>query len=393
MAKLHYIDLFAGCGGLSLGFYQAGLAGVFAIEKDRMAFETLKTNLIDKVDHFDWPTWLPIKEHDINAVIEEHEKELKSLHEKIDIVGGGPPCQGFSFAGRRQENDVRNRLVDSYLKFIELVRPRAVFLENVRGFTVGFENGNGRGEPKSDYVEKRLRRLNYNTSSMLVNFSDFGIPQKRTRFVLAGFLDIDSKDFFKRLYSKRAEFIKRKGIKDINTTWDAISDLESNRLKLGTGSFEYGAYSRPKSPYQKLMRIGSSGTYPDSHRFARHGDKVVRNFKYILNHSDKNKAASVQIRNALGLKKRSIAPLDPFMSCPTLTTLPDDYIHYSEPRILTVREYARIQSFPDWFEFRGKYTTGGKRRRLEVPRYSQVGNAIPPLFMEQAGKIMRAMLS
>ena len=77
---------------------------------------------------------------------------------------------------------------------------------------------------------------------------------------------------------------------------------------------------------------------------------------------------------------------------PTITTLPDDYIHYCEPRILTVREYARLQSFPDWFQFKGKYTTGGKVRTKEVPRYSQIGNAIPPLFGEQSGLILKELI-
>ena len=71
---------------------------------------------------------------------------------------------------------------------------------------------------------------------------------------------------------------------------------------------------------------------------------------------------------------------------------PDDYLHYSEPRILTVREYARIQSFPDWYEFKSKYTTGGDMRKKEVPRYSQIGNAIPPLFAEQVGNVLKEML-
>ena len=91
------------------------------------------------------------------------------------------------------------------------------------------------------------------------------------------------------------------------------------------------------------------------------------------------------------LNKKCIIPLEQSTQCPTLTTLPDDYIHYSEPRILTVREYARIQSFNDWFEFRDKYTTGGKKRKGEVPRYTQVGNAIPPLFMELSGIVLKAM--
>ena len=92
------------------------------------------------------------------------------------------------------------------------------------------------------------------------------------------------------------------------------------------------------------------------------------------------------------MKKSCIIPLDGDEKSPTLTTLPDDYIHYCDARILTVREYARIQSFDDWFEFRGKYTTGGLMRKKEVPRYSQIGNAIPPLFMEQSGAVLRVMV-
>jgi DNA (cytosine-5)-methyltransferase 1 len=90
--------------------------------------------------------------------------------------------------------------------------------------------------------------------------------------------------------------------------------------------------------------------------------------------------------------KRDVVLLDHDAVSPTLTTLPDDYIHYSEPRILTVREYARIQSFADWFEFKGKYPTGAKDRRKDVPRYTQVGNAIPPLFGEQAGLTLKELL-
>ena len=103
--------------------------------------------------------------------------------------------------------------------------------------------------------------------------------------------------------------------------------------------------------------------------------------------------SSAEIRKTFETKKSSTKLLDPKLPTPTLTTLPDDYIHYCEPRILTVREYARIQSFPDWYEFKGKYTTGGPLRKLEVPRYSQIGNAIPPLFGEIAGEALKELLS
>ena len=97
------------------------------------------------------------------------------------------------------------------------------------------------------------------------------------------------------------------------------------------------------------------------------------------------------MRDKYNIKKHTVIPLDKDAKSPTITTLPDDYIHYSEPRILTVREYARIQSFPDWYEFQGKYTTGGKLRTKEVPRYTQIGNAIPPLFGEQSGLVLKEL--
>jgi DNA (cytosine-5)-methyltransferase 1 len=101
-------------------------------------------------------------------------------------------------------------------------------------------------------------------------------------------------------------------------------------------------------------------------------------------------------KDKFGLKKRNIIPLDGGENsdaiCPVLTTLPDDYIHYSEPRILTVREYARIQSFPDYYEFKSKYTTGGDRRKTQVPRYTQLGNAFPPLFAELTGIVLAQIL-
>ena len=84
--------------------------------------------------------------------------------------------------------------------------------------------------------------------------------------------------------------------------------------------------------------------------------------------------------------------LGPNSQSPTITSIPDELVHYCEPRILTVREHARIQSFPDWYEFKGKYTSGGKRRKNEVPRYTQVGNAVPPLFAEQIGRAIKEVL-
>ncbi len=390
-----YIDLFAGCGGISLGLYNAGWKGLFAIEKSPMAFSTLKHNLIEKKNHFDWPSWLSVSEHDITDVLETFEKELKKLQGKVDLVVGGPPCQGFSLAGRRNENDERNTLAKSYVTFVKLVKPRMVFFENVRGFTIGFKRQSKRGKAYSEYIEKELRKLGYNVKSDIVDFSEFGIPQRRKRFILVGMRDGDPEQYFKKIVEIKKAFLEGKKLPETVSLYEALSDLEQKhgeRQSSESPRFKEGNYGEAESDYQKWMRRETIGKFPDSHRFARHNKKTVERWIDVLANCPKDVLLSNEWKYKFGLKKKSITPLDCKSSCPTLTTLPDDYIHYSEPRILTVREYARIQSFPDWYEFKDKYTTGGKLRKLEVPRYTQVGNAVPPLFAELSGEVFKAIM-
>ncbi|MBU1657786.1 DNA cytosine methyltransferase [bacterium] len=394
----HYIDLFSGCGGLALGLHNAGWKGLFAVEKSKDAFSTLKHNLIDNNSNFDWPDWLPKQNHDINNIIEEHEEKLKLLRGKISLIAGGPPCQGFSMAGRRREKDDRNKLIDSYIKFIELVQPEVLFFENVKGFTIGFKKGNERGEAYSVYVVKKLRELGYNIHGKIVDFSEYGVPQKRQRYILVGMKNGESKEFFEAITQNRAKFFKSKNLeKDTTSLNDAISDLlQSNGTKESpdTKNFQAGVYANATSSYQKLMRQNRPLTnqIADSHRFAKHKVETVEKFQYILDNGIANKNISDDIKEKYSMKKRTVVPLCKISATPTLTTLPDDYIHYCEPRILTVREYARIQSFPDSYEFKGGYTTGGERRKVDVPRYTQIGNAIPPLFAEQAGIVLKDMI-
>ncbi|QQT24504.1 DNA cytosine methyltransferase [Sphingobacterium spiritivorum] len=408
MAKNTYIDLFAGCGGLSLGFFNSKQwLAKFAIEKSPDAFETLNYNLIENKSHFDWPNWLPKTNHDINDIINEYADKLRLLRGTIDLVAGGPPCQGFSTAGRRIENDIRNKLIESYVRFIRLVQPKLIFFENVKGFTQKFDKNKIKGRIYSEYVKKSLRRVmkkeqfpGYEVYGKLVDFSEFGVPQKRTRFILVGIRkdiasDFQPKDFFELLVSNKKAFARSKGIKVSNNLVEAISDLV--RIKEtkcpDSRGFNSGLYNNVSSNYQRLLRSGYDDEIPDSHRFAKHNLKTVEKFNYLLQHATKGKTLSKQIKEKYNLKKRTIIPLDGLKPAPTITTLPDDYIHYCEPRIFTVREYARIQSFNDWYKFRSKYTTGGDRRTQEVPRYSQIGNAIPPLFGEQAGLILNKILN
>jgi DNA (cytosine-5)-methyltransferase 1 len=401
MLKNHtYIDLFAGCGGLSLGLHNSGWKGCFAIEKSEDAFKTLEFNLIKKKKHFDWPNWLEQKNHDINEVIKNNSTELIALRGKIDLVAGGPPCQGFSMAGRRVENDSRNDLINSYIDFISLVKPKVIFFENVKGFTQGFKKNNEKGRAYSSYVVERLESLEYTVKGQLVDFSEYGIPQKRTRFILVGIQNefiaknpnITRETFFNEIEKNKKDFLINKGLVVNPTLENAISDLLQSKGTVisETPNFEAGVYGAIESKYQKLLRKNlNNNSKVDSHRFAKHTDVVQNRFRIALNEN----LTSSEYRERFKLKKSSTKILEGNKPTPTITTLPDDYIHYCEPRIMTVREYARIQSFPDTYQFKGKYTTGGIRRTQEVPRYSQIGNAIPPLFGEQAGLVLNKILS
>lgn len=403
MNQFSYIDLFAGCGGLSLGLNRSGWEGMFAIEKSPHAFQTLEYNLCQRIKHFDWPEWLPKQNHDINDVINNYSKELKNLRGKVNLVAGGPPCQGFSIAGQRNENDTRNKLINSYVKFVSLVKPDLLFFENVKGFTMEFRDNKTKGNRYSQIVTEKLIKEGYNVYGKLVNFGDYGIPQKRTRFILIGIRkdlknssEEKAKSFFELIENKKFSFLDSKNISVNPTIEEAISDLLSNNKYIETPDrkgFKSSHYQKVNSNYQKLMRqkIGKEKT-PNSHSFAKHSDQIINRFSYIQSVSSSCKNIPQLLKKELGISKQVLVPLQANEQAPTITSHPDDLIHYKEPRILTVREYARLQSFPDDFIFKGKYTTGGKLRKTEVPRYTQIGNAIPPLFSEQAGLILKELI-
>lgn len=400
--KLTYIDLFAGCGGLSLGLYNSGWKGLFAIEKSSDAFATLKYNLIDQHGHFNWPLWLPQKNHDIKKILKDYKPYLLNLRGKIDMVTGGPPCQGFSTAGKRDENDKRNSLIKDYIKFISLVRPKILFFENVKGFTLGFNKNKSRGKQYSTYVTEQLSGLGYDVCGDMIDFSQFGIPQKRCRFILVGVRkdisrqkEVVAEEFFDGIRKNCFGFLGSKNLSVTASVEDAISDLlrsSGEAASPDTKNFNAGLYAPSLSNYQHYLRKNiKSGTVADSHRFVNHKHNIEQRFADILKFAERNKSISDELKHKYKTKKRTIVPLSAKMPSPTITTLPDDYVHYKEPRILTVREYARIQSFPDDFQFKGRYTTGGKRRTKEVPRYTQIGNAIPPLFAEQSGLVLKGL--
>lgn len=398
MERQHtYIDIFAGCGGLSTGLFNAGWTGLFAVEKNADAFATLKYNLIDNKKHFNWPDWLPVSEHDINVLIKEYKDSLQALQGKVTLVAGGPPCQGFSMAGKRNKNDHRNNLVKSYIRFIKLVLPEAIIFENVHGFTVNFKDGD-ETKKYSSYVERALKRLGYKTVHHIIDMSNYSIPQKRKRFILVAMRNHLPQEVFTLLNNNKQKFCTAKNISCITTVHDAISDLEQKHGSCqspDSRGFKAGIYGPKQSGYQRLMRTSESGKEQavDSHRFVNHRKDTIKLHNDLLKNAPTGKRITPQDNYVGNLNRRGVTVLDLNSQTPTITSIPDELVHYCEPRILTVREHARIQSFPDWYEFKGKYTSGGERRKQEVPRYTQVGNAVPPLFAEQIGLALLEVIS
>jgi len=382
---------------------RAGWKGLFAIEKDGFAFETLKVNLIDGPRfQYQWPEWLEQKPWTIESLMAAHGIELMALRGKVDLLAGGPPCQGFSSAGRRKSGDPRNELVERYLEFVEAVQPRMVLIENVRGITYDFVDG-ADDTVRRNFATDVISRLStrYHVYTDTLRCSTFGVPQQRPRFFLVGMLKADGKRLpsadtpFSRMRDLRIRFLEQRGLKSRMSSKQAISDLERERA--GTGpcpdSKGYDAIltAAPRTNYQHLMRDGFEGVVSDT-RLAKHRPHIVERFGKIIAECREAGRLNVQLNREMrekhGIKKMATRVLDPDLPAPTITSMPDDLLHYSEPRALTVRENARLQTFPDWFVFKGKYTTGGERRAREVPRFTQVANAVPPLMAEMWGEVL-----
>lgn len=410
-SPLRFVDVFAGCGGLSLGLLQSGCQGIFAIEKTPLAFETFRYNLVDGVNYqFEWPAWLPKNAMSCEDLLDKYHEKLFGLRGSVDLLVGGPPCQGFSTAGRRDPADPRNQMTEQYLRLIEILQPRYLVIENVAGFNMRFASGDGplslteaaRPPTHADSVEKCLEGLGYSVSRGLINCSDFGVPQNRIRYLflcerndtgesgnnnlLLELLGTKERFLAKNELPRSRKVTSEEAINDLRTTGRDLLDSTDSNAK----GFKEAKYAAPlvEVGYLKLMRKMSDGEAPDSRRLANHKKETVEYFRKVQEICRPGRPMSKSERERLGTKKHSTTVLHPGLPAPTVTTLPDDILHYCEPRILTVRENARLQSFPDWFSFRGKYTTGGKFRKQECPRYTQVGNAVPPLLANAIGSML-----
>lgn len=402
MRALKTIDLFAGCGGFTLGLHQAGHRLLFAVEKDPMAFQTFSANFLDEGAPYptgeSWPSWVPKNPLDIEQLLASSQTRglLSTLRGKVDVVVGGPPCQGFSVGGLRDGADNRNQLPLRYLDFVKLVRPRMLLMENVEGMTRKFiSKPSGHPSSFAEWLCSSLRRSGYAANFKVIDASDYGVPQTRRRMFLFGILKSELRpacsadDFFSILHEQREGLLKKKGLpvgRQV-TAREAIEDLSGDKTVVCPDSpkFKAGTYQTATSPYAILMRNGlPNSTIPDSHRFSDHGEDTLRFYRLVHEKKMFGRLPKSFLR-ACGTKKEKKVLLDPDVPCSTITTHPDEFIHFLSPRNISVREMARIQSFPDAFVFRGRYTINGDRRRYDVARCSQVGNAVPPLLAEALG--------
>lgn len=423
--EITFIDLFAGCGGLSIGALRAGYSGVLSIERQKNAFASFKYNLIDNpgisdygLKGFNWPKSVEKKEYEINEFIENNPQFFKRYINKIDLVVGGPPCQGFSIAGKRVHDDPRNQLYKSYIKFIRKINPKIILIENVSGIASKFS------ESSNSYKEKIINELSkdFFIDGQILNSELFGVPQKRNRYFIIGFnkkvskfKNIDILNVFNKIKKDSLEFKsnykignKNLNLNDVNV-FDAISDISGNegkdkRILFSDENSKYKeyksyVYNKPSSDYQKLMRYGMANDgQVDSHRIGdlqKETQSIYKNLIKIVNKKPLSISAKVtkddMAASGWKSKKQIIHVLRSNNLSPTLTTCPFDYIHYTCPRILTVREFARIQSFPDWFNFKGIYATSGSMS-YTTPRYSQIGNAVPPLMAESILKTLKSFI-
>lgn len=351
--KMLAMDLFAGCGGMSLGMQRAGFEVVYANEMNKDAASTYSKNFPNV--HLQVSDIQDVRPQDVDRILRRS---------KIDIIGAGPPCQGFSTLVKRNGHDPRNRLFRNLVKFLDYFQPRAFVMENVSGL---LSMSKGKTIKK---IQDELESTGYVVRIRKLLASDFGVPQVRPRVFLIGVRDeIPEDDLFPDATCTMPISAR-----------EAMSDLEF----LGIGDSATSYKLKPESTYQKAMKGGNKILH--NHESPNHSDRIQRRFKRIPCGSDAKKLSHYDSR------KRDCYKLDPSLPCKTVTTLPEDFIHYKRNRIPTVRELARIQSFPDDFEFLGPRTSGGSARKHACPQYTQVGNAVPPLLAESVFKNLRKII-
>lgn len=427
------IDLFCGAGGCSEGLIQAGFDILFSSDISEMVERTYRhrheqLGLIQGDN-----TWFERSDvRDLTGdIIRDRISKLRVFDDKdvpeIDLMIGGPSCQGFSRAGRRQVNDPRNMLFGEYVRIISEVRPRYIVLENVEGFLdmqfMGYVGITGIKYPDGtvtpDILMSELNAIGYLTlQPKVLNAADYGVPQRRRRVIFIGYRQ-----------GERTPSYPQPTTPDPSeqvSIGDAISDLiidDDIRNERNPVTTRYQTTSQQgRTPNVRTgvpIAVADDATQTCTElthiseivverlRLFRQGESITNLRKRIHDEGIDVSECPTLVRfcsSSLGMgeqdvielfrrgnvtekqldvlltRKRVRKRLDASKPSPTIVSIPEDYIHPWEARPLNVREMARCQSFDDSFEFLGKRVTGGLKRRVEIPQCTQVGNAVPPLL-------------
>ena len=406
----YFVDLFAGCGGLSLGLEQAGFKPALVAELNQDAMETYLCNrddefplLREKYNIGDVKTLVHdklLQKAIIDGMLKDYNLDIKKG--ELALLVGGPPCQGYSGIGHRRNYSVDKNCLPSnhlYLDMVELINvfnPKIFLFENVKGILSGrWTPAGDKGEIWKDVVAAFESINGYTVRWKLIQAKNYGVPQNRPRVLLVGV----RKDILKK-ENLHEDAIKSGFVPaptgDYPDLVDLLGDLIETEVPYGKTTEKY--IQQPDAEIQKKLRTRKDGSLMKKgdrlteQEYGNHAERIIEKFEYMLNNNG-------EIPEKYKTKKfaQRVLPERWDENGPTITAtcLADDYVHFKQARVLTVREWARLQTFPDWYLFAGKRTTGGIRRAgnpregiydRELPKYTQIGNAVPVALAEKIGQ-------
>ena len=379
-----FIDLFCGAGGMSLGFEEAGFQGVCAVDFHPDPLKTYELNRVNIKKK------LLILNEDIrelkgDAILKKIWRKFK-IKENNDVIIGGPPCQGFSLRGKRNKQDPRNNLLFEFFRLIEEIKPEIFVFENVPGLLMKNYNDT------LDSIFKTITSLGYRYGFELLNSADYGVPQNRERFIIIGSKSCEKVYFPKIPQTRKSNilnFFDRENqkydvvpyVKRKVTAFEALNDIANKNNEENPTLYS----KTPLGPYQENFQWKKNRLY--NHITTKHSKTTQERFSQF-----KQGYSMKDIPEDYRTKRSSVQKMYARKPARTITSCNEDFIHYAHNRIITIREMARLQSYPDNYVFYGTPTTGGERRRVSCCQVQQLGNSVPPLLAQAIAECVRKMM-
>lgn len=362
MARLRCVDLFSGAGGFSIGLGEAGFESIYAVEIDPSAVATYRAN---------HPGTFVFDDNISDVEAEDIKTQLKLKSGDLELLVGGPPCQGFSTVGKKNEFDSRNQLFKHYFRIVAALRPKFVVFENVTGFKRMYNGG------AFSAVCEEFRALDYDVEARILNAANFGVPQLRERTIVLGVPRGAKVPWPTETHDtgKGSSMFLKAAL----TMEQALGDLPT--VKSGASATEYA--SSPKTEYQKLMR--GNVRHLTEHEGPNHGESLLRVIHNVPKGGSINDIPE-EFRPKSGFANtyarlwwdRPATTITRNFGTPSSSRC----IHPILDRGLTTREGARLQSFPDDYKFIGTRTS----------KNLQIGNAVPPLLAQAIGESLKQAL-